>query len=418
MKKSEKIFGFIFLAIILFFGKTMLASEMLFFRLTVGMGLGYALTRGAGGFAGSVNRAYNAGSTKLMRALMFLFFISSVVTAAFIHKDPTAFGLWINPINFGLIFGGILFGFGMSFSSCCASGVLTDLTEGFPRAFITLIFFGMGIFLGFPLQNSLTMVTDTWFSSATYENGVFLPDLFKWDGLNGYLGAIVVTGLLALLVTGLSILYEQKRKRENTYRNLPNEIKEERVEVLDTENYELVSETTYNRLFVNAWTLKSAMVVIAILFALLIGVTGSGWGASTPYGMWFGKFLMLFGISADSLANFTLQAPEFFTVPLLEHGVTIQNFGILFGATFYLLSAGKFKDTFLGGFAISPKLGLFYALGGFSMGMGTRFANGCNVGALYTPIASFSLSGWVFLIVMVIGGILGNMFAKRMNVEV
>ncbi|MDN6292739.1 MAG: YeeE/YedE family protein [Tetragenococcus halophilus] len=400
---------------ILFFGKFVLSTNMLFFRLLVGMGLGYALTRGAGGFAGSINRAYNSGSTKLMRALMFLFFITAVLTAAFIHKDPTAFGLWVNPINLGLILGGILFGFGMSFSACCASGVLTDLTEGFPRAFITLIFFGMGIFLGFPIQSGMSFVTDSWFSSASYGNGVFLPDLFKWDGLNGYLGAILLTGAIALFVTALVYLYEQKRKKANTYHVLPNEIKEDRVDPIDTENFELLSETTYDRFFVKAWNLKTAMVVIAILFALLMGVTGSGWGASTPYGMWFGKFLMLFGVSAESLANFTTKPVEFFTIPLLEHGVTMQNFGILLGATFFLLTSGRFKDTFLGGFKISTKLGLLYALGGFSMGLGTRLANGCNVGALYTPIANFSLSGWVFLVVMVIGGILGNTFAKKVG---
>jgi uncharacterized protein len=41
--------------------------------------------------------------------------------------------------------------------------------------------------------------------------------------------------------------------------------------------------------------------------------------------------------------------------------------------------------------------GLVFALGGLSMGIGTRLANGCNVGALYTPIANFSLSGWISL---------------------
>lgn len=46
------------------------------------------------------------------------------------------------------------------------------------------------------------------------------------------------------------------------------------------------------------------------------------------------------------------------------------------------------------------------------MGFGTRLANGCNVGALYTPIANFSLSGWIFFIFLVIGGILGNKISR------
>ncbi len=49
------------------------------------------------------------------------------------------------------------------------------------------------------------------------------------------------------------------------------------------------------------------------------------------------------------------------------------------------------------------------------MGFGTRLSNGCNVGALYTPIANFSLSGWIFLIVMVTGGVVGNIVAKKVR---
>ena len=221
MKKRETILGFIAIILLLALGKTQLASDMLFFRLVIGAGLGYSLSRAYTGFAGSVNRAYKTGSTKLMRTLMFMFFISSVVTAALLFKgDLTTFGLWINPINLGLILGGLLFGFGMSFSSCCASGVLTDLITGLPRAFVTLIFFGMGVFLGFPLQNTASIVKESWFTSATganFSQGVFLPDLFQWDGLGGYLGAVVLTGIFALIVIVISYKFEQKRKNENTY---------------------------------------------------------------------------------------------------------------------------------------------------------------------------------------------------------
>jgi uncharacterized membrane protein YedE/YeeE len=51
-------------------------------------------------------------------------------------------------------------------------------------------------------------------------------------------------------------------------------------------------------------------------------------------------------------------------------------------------------------------------MGGFFMGFGTRLANGCNVGALYTPIANLSLSGWFFLAAMVVGGIIGKKVAN------
>ena len=164
-----------------------------------------------------------------MRMLMILFVGTAIVSVCFfIGQDPTEYDLWVNPINLGLILGGLLFGFGMAFSSCCASGVLTDVVTGLPRAFITLIFFGMGVYLGFPVQNSASWVKDTMISTGTFETGVFLPDLFKWDGLEGYLGAIIVTIILACLTIWVAKLYEEKRKANNTYTGVDTEILQEK----------------------------------------------------------------------------------------------------------------------------------------------------------------------------------------------
>ncbi|MBT2732418.1 YeeE/YedE family protein [Carnobacterium sp. ISL-102] len=419
MKNVERVLGFIAIILILVLGKSQLISDILFFRLIIGLGLGYTLSRSYTGFAGSVNRAYMTGSTKLMRTLMFMFFISGVATAALLFKgDATSYGLWINPINLGLILGGLLFGFGMSFSSCCASGVLTDLITALPRAFFTLIFFGMGVFLGFPLQNTASIVTESWFTSSTgesFSNGVFLPDLFQWDGLGGYLGAIVLTGIFALIVIGLSYEFERKRKNGNTYTEVSVEKMQEEKIPFDSKDYVLLSEPTYKRMFVNPWTLIQGAVVIALLFILLMGVTRSGWGASTPYGLWFGKILMIFGVSAESLASFTKMKPDGFLQPFFENGVSVQNFGILLGTIVYLLTASKFVQTFTSELKISFKEASLFAMGGLAMGLGTRLANGCNVGALYTPIANFSLSGWIFLVVMIIGGWTGNVLGKRIK---
>ena len=417
MKKNEQIIGWLGVILVLVLGKTLLASDMLFFRLLVGVGFGYALTRSYSGFAGSVNRAFNTGSTKLMRALMGLFFISALLTTAFLFKNnPADYGLWVNPINFGLILGGLLFGFGMAFSSCCASGVLTDLITGLPRAIITLVFFAFGVFIAFPVGSTLSWVKDSWFTSvvgAETAGGVFLPDLFKWDGAEGYVGALILTGILCGIVVALSYLYEKKRKQEKTYTGFLTENMQDEKDRFDSKDYEVFSETTYNKVFVKPWTLAQGFTVIAALFTLLMGVTKSGWGASAPYGIWFGKVLMIFGVSAESLANYTKMADTAFTTPFFEHAVSVQNFGILVGTALFLLTAGQFNKIFMSEMKITGREAALYALGGFTMGVGTRFANGCNVGALYTPIANFSLAGWIFLVVMVIGGIVGNICAKK-----
>lgn len=418
MKKGQNILGFIVLIAILFIGHNYLKSSMLFFRLLVGMGFGYALTRSFMGFAGSVNRAYNTGSTKLMRTLMGMFTATALISIAFLYNaDPATYGLWINPINLGLILGGLMFGFGMTFSMCCASGVLTDLVTGLPRAFVTIIFFGMGVFLGYPL-NSRPWIKDSVLTSETgakLAGGVYLPDLFKWDGLNGYLGASILTGIFALIVVYLSMKYEDAKRLEGSFTGVPSEIAQDTVIEEEKKPFVLFSEETYKKAFVNPWKMSTGAAVITALFTLLMGVTKSGWGASTPYGIWFGKALMLFGVSPEVLGEYSHKAASAYTAPFFETAINLQNVGIVLGTLVCLLLAGSFKEVATSELKISVKEVFLFAMGGFLMGFGTRLSNGCNVGALYTPIANFSLSGWIFLIFLVAGGIIGNKVAKKIR---
>ena len=46
--------------------------------------------------------------------------------------------------------------------------------------------------------------------------------------------------------------------------------------------------------------------------------------------------------------------------------------------------------------------------GGLLMGYGARLAGGCNVGALFSGIASLSLSGWVFAAFLLVGAWIGS----------
>lgn len=417
MKKGEKLLGIIAVLIVLLAAKFWLKTDLLFFRLLIGTGLGYTLARAYTGFAGSVNRAYRTGSTQLMRTLMFMFFITALLTTAFLFgKDPASYNLWIKPINLGVMLGGLFFGFGMSLSVCCASGVLTDLPVGLPRAFITLIFFGLGVFVGFPVQNTASWVQDSWYSTyigIRTMGGVFLPDLFQGDGFEGYLGGLILLGALCLIFTVLSYIYEKHQIKTKKYTGLPIEKLQSELKAIDLKNFNLFSADTYYHFFEKPWTLKQGAIVLAVIFTLMMGVTGAGWGASQPYGIWFGKFLMLLGVPANSLANFTHLSANHFTIPFFEQQISVQNFGIIVGAIIYLLTAGKLSESFTAGLEIDKKAAALYALGGICMGFGTRLANGCNVGALYTPIANFSLSGWIFLIFMILGGVISNKFSDK-----
>ncbi|MCY1702355.1 MULTISPECIES: YeeE/YedE family protein [Deinococcus] len=397
------------------------------FRLGIGMALGYTLSRAALGFAGSVNRAYNTGSTRLMQALMGLFFLSALLTTGvMVAAGPTALDLWINPINGGLLLGGLLFGFGMTFSSCCASGVLTDLVTGPPRALVTLVFFSAGVFLGFPVQQKASLVTQSWLTTPTGaaldKGGVFLPDLFAWDGTGGYLGALLLTGALCLSVVWLSRQYQGRRERLGRLGYVPSERRQDELRQQrrrEQAGAELrggwLTEAGYQRLFVRPWTMAEGATVLAVLFFLLMAVTGSGWGASTPYGLWFGQALMALGVSPERLGEWTGLGAKPFLIPFFQHPITVQNIGITLGVVLFLLMSDRLRQVVRSALHLTPKEAGLYALGGLCMGVGTRLANGCNVGALFTPIANFSLSGWIFLVVMVIGGVAGNRFLRRMT---
>ena len=77
-----------------------------------------------------------------------------------------------------------------------------------------------------------------------------------------------------------------------------------------------------------------------------------------------------------------------------------------------MLLAGRWKLTV----NFKAKDVAFYGLGGILMGYGAKLAGGCNVGALFSGIANLSLSGWVFLVTLVVGGLLGVKLVKKFNI--
>lgn len=401
MNKNQSFFGLGLLALLIILAYFNIKNIELFYRVLIGLSFGYVLSRASIGFAGGVNRLSRTGSAMLPSSLMFMFFVTAVFTSFFIYENEIAYKLNIYPINLGLIIGGLMFGFGMAFSSCCATGSLTDLASGFSRALVSVSFLSIGVFFGFSVQKTSPLVTESWISSTRgelFQGGVFLPDLFKFDGFNGYLGAIILTAILAYIVTKLAHKYEKNYNKHQSV-SATNETEDK--------------STIFELLFIKPWNMKISTVIIALLFASLLWLYDKGWSASGAFGLWFAKVLILFGIDATSIADYTHRPLEFFTTPLLEHGTSVQNISIMLGAVFYLLIAGMFTNKFKAGLKITFKDFIMYATGAFMMGFGTRLSNGCNVGALYTPIAELSLSGWIYLIVMVVGGFSGNWYMNN-----
>ena len=405
-KTLERILGFVLLLVVLLSGK-FFASTTLFIRFLIGIGFGYTLRRASLGFAGSVYRATNTGSTALMRVLMYMFVISSLLTGLIIYgMGPENLDLNIYPINFGLVIGALIFGIGMTLTSCCASGSLTSLVGNTPKGIIAVFTFGMGVFLGYPTRK-WAWVNRSWFTSSENVNGVFFPDWFSSGPAAGYFGAFIMTLLLAGIVYLISLRYEKKRAREGTLDAPASEKKQAAVKHLDPETYEPFNRDTYYYLFERPWQMPTGAAIMALLFAALLVISEKGWGVSSSLGHWFGRLFKVFGATPEGLANFTGASVSNYEGSMFQHAGIMQNIGIVLGALIYVLMIGGFMDGQKGKWKLPLWQGGMYAVGGFLMGIGTRLSYGCNVGAFFTAISQFSLSGWLWLVFMVLGGIVG-----------
>lgn len=355
-------------------------------HLMTGVAIGYVLSRSRYGFAGGVKRVYVTGEASLTTALMVMFSIATVATGAIHYSGVVQYTPFINNVSMGLAVGGFLFGVGMILAGGCASGTLTDSGEGEGGAWIGLIFFILGSVVGIPVRDAFN-------ATALGKLGakVYLPDLF------GFVGAIVLSVLGFFVLYLIAKRHENMRKANGTYEETT--FADFEAPIKDKGPFKLFSFATYHKLFVERWTFMTGGILIAFLFVFVIVTSGTTWGVTGVFTSWGVAFLNLFGLEFSG-AGF---APAVADVEkgLLLQNVGMRNVGLIFGALIYFLTAGRFK--------LNLKLKLsdvgFYAFGGLLMGIGARMANGCNVGALFSGVANLSLSGWVFILTMTLGGL-------------
>lgn len=407
------------LVILLIFFSSYLGSQkaVLSIQLLSGVLLGYVLTRTRFGFAGGIKRIYVRGEGSLTKALlvmllvtMFLFFGIQWMAAA--NGAVPAFraleGDVIIPgtqnvqfANLATIVGGILFGIGMIFAGGCASGTLTDMGEGEGRAMFVFIFFILGSAPG-------ELARYTFDNGALGKVGVqsYLPDSV------GYFGALVVSIAIMAVIYWMTLKYESKRKAEGTYMDPKGDWEdfEKPLETTEAKEFSLFSFSTYHKLFIERFTFNMGAILVSVVCTFILITTHKAWGVTSAFSTLNVALLQPLGVKFSSPA-FT-KIVEDVNGGLLNNGGTIRNLGIVAGAALAFLFAGRFK------FAMKLNKGdiPYFVAGGLLMGFGARFAKGCNAGAMYSAISTFSISGWIFAAAMVIGGLISlKLFAGKMS---
>lgn len=172
----------------------------------------------------------------------------------------------------------------------------------------------------------------------------------------------------------------------------------------------LAKNKTYVKIFKNPFTYVTGAILLSIFQVVNLAATGSPWGVSGTFANWGAWLYRLVGGNVDRWYYFSSEgAQATLNAGILNDPGSMRNFGIILGALAAALLASQFKIKKIK----SRKQVAAAILGGFLMGYGARLAYGCNIGALYSAIASLSVSGWFFAIWLFVGAFLGTKLLRK-----
>ena len=349
--------------------------------LIIGFGLGVSLYHAAFGFTGAWRRFIINKQGNGIRAQLFAIALASLLILPLL-KNENYFGSIMvgsfGPIGISVLIGSFLFGLGMQLGGGCGSGTLFTVGSGNTRMMITLISFIIGSVLGtFHLPWWLSLPSFSYFSLS--ENfGTYQTILFQW--------------FILASIAFITIHFEKKENGE-----LQNIYKKNKLPLIQI-------------LFYGGWPLLWGGLAIALLNFATVLVAGHPWSVTFAFGLWGVKVLSIIGIDASQWEYWTWSYPaQALKNSVLNDSVSLTNFGLIIGA---LVAASLAKK-------VTPKIYISFRsliaalIGGFLMGYGARLAFGCNIGAMFSGIASGSVHGWLWFASAFIGSYFGVKLRPR-----
>ncbi|UOR13067.1 YeeE/YedE family protein [Halobacillus amylolyticus] len=335
----------------------------------IGIAFGLSLLYARFGFTSAFRRLLSVGNVQGLQAHMVMLAVATTLFAIILSTGFSFTGVtptgYVSPVGISVIAGAFMFGVGMQMGSGCASGTLYTVGGGQSSMVLTLLGFIGGSVLGayhivfwrdLPALPAISLAESTGF---------------------GYFGGWVLQIAIFLGIYAITVKIARKK---NPPQMAP-----------------LKTTSGWKKLWRGAWPLLVAAVVLAVLNAITLSVRGNPWGITSAFALWGSKFLQTFGVDVASWGYWQGNT-EPLNQTVLADSTSVMNFGIILGAFIAASFQGNFKPR-----KIKPGIATASILGGVLMGYGARLAFGCNIGAYFGGIASFSLHGWVWMIMALAG---------------
>ena len=353
------------------------AAPFMVALFVVGAALGMALYHGAFGFTAGWRNLVVKKRGAGMRAQLLLFGVTSLIMVPMLHSGQEGMVGAVAPVGLSLVVGSFLFGIGMQLGGGCGSGTLFTVGAGNIRMVVTLVFFIAGAVLG--------SIHLPWWLGQPGFDPVSLVNTF---GVSGAIFVqLVALGLIACWVNRI------EHKAHDSI---------ERDELL----WKSQDHGVLRTLLSGHWPFTWAILILAAGNVLTLAISGAPWSITFAFNVWGAKALEMAGVQMSQFEFWQWDYPAMaLKDSVLTNIPSVMNFGLLLGAMLAAGLASRFNES--SGTKPKGRQVLAAVVGGLLLGYGARLGFGCNVGALFSGIASASLHAWVWFASAFVGSWIG-----------
>jgi uncharacterized membrane protein YedE/YeeE len=359
----------------------------------VGLSFGVFLQKARFCFVSACRDFFAFKDTRVLKGVLAGLF---VMTLFWSFQATTGYfrGFWTPSWGLASLFGGFVFGVGMTMAGGCASGTLYRAGQGYVQFWITLFFMFVGYVVfafAFPTLRSV------YFEPLRFGDGATLYLALPFPPAVTGLGAVVVGLVLYAYVVGreavpdpptggTAVSTPDRAQFTPTGRTLA--ALETGLRGISAGSREYVrgfatDDRPVTERLRDSWDARTAGIGLALTASVWFWVYGS-WAITGSEAKWAGWLLSRAGVDVGSV--------EYWGSVLFRGGGISITIDMLMIAS--LILGSFFAAYFSGDFRIRmPRLKRLHnpVIGGLLMGVGSRLAPGCNIANLFSGLALLSV---------------------------